>query len=97
MDDLPLTPQELKIRNLPANTIQRMDAMLQDNWNVGDISTVLRVSSSIIVMYQTRRDEFNALRQPSPMDLGDSPLTLTGAPPDQKGRSYRPGVVSGPR
>ena len=92
-----LNPQELKIRSLSSNTIQRMDAMLNDKWNIGDISTVLRVSSTIIVMYQTRREEFDALRQPSPMDLGDSPLTLTGGPDDQRGRSYRPGVVIGPQ
>ena len=91
-----LTPQEMKVRSLSPNTVQRMDAMIQDKWNTGDISTVLRVSSSIIVMYQNERERFDALRQPSPMDLGSEPLTLTGGPDDQKGRSYRPGVVIGP-
>ena len=91
-----LNPQETIIRTLSPNLVQRMDAMLAADFNIGDISTVLRISSSIIVMYQTRRAELDALRQPSPLDLGSEPLTLTGGPNDQKGRSYRPGVIIGP-
>ncbi len=81
------TPNDLIIRGMSGHQINRLQALVDSVDDVGAISVQLSIPSSVVVMFKDRRELFNSIRQPGPMDLGDGPGIVTAG-----GGNYLPGV-----
>jgi hypothetical protein len=91
-DDSGPTPREMIIRGLSAHKMRRLDDLLASGMNTGDIAIALSIQSSVIAMYVSRREAFDAVRaNADPRNLGGAPT----APASGGGYNYRPGVTRG--